>query len=227
MLALYISEALNCSNSRVFSVTNPIPINCPEFVYGDSVPVNLYVVDGQGDYSDISGQAGTTVKVGIGDLSSADPAWLNASWTRIANGWTGSIAPRGVQALLDLFLGRQFFWASLRINISDPAGHPRNYAVLPFKLLRIGISEGAAVTPPDISMNGQFAIPNGADQVIVTGLALPAVPRRVIAGVRKASGGANLFSSLVDGSVTADGFTVDLDGQTDSADYILDYVIFF
>lgn len=226
MLTLCISEALDCDKSRVFSADNPAPIPMSEMVFGESRVAQLFVADGEGGYDPVSGAAGATVKVGIGDLTSDEPVWLNTSWTRIANGWQGIIAPN-IQAVKDLFSGQSFITASLRIQIIDVAGNKETYALWPFRLWRIGITDSTIPTPPEDSQDGQFTIANGVDFATVTGLNLSAVPRRVLPFMRKPAGGLNIFPILVDGTVTTDGFTVNLTGQTDSASYILDYVLIF
>lgn len=226
MLALYISEALDCDKSRVFSVDNTISIPMTEMVFGESRAVKLYIVDGQGGYDAVSGAVGTTVKVGIGDLNADDPVWLNTSWTRIANGWQGVIAPN-IQAVYNLFAGQNFITVSLRIQIIDAAGDKENYALLPFRLWRLGISTTILPTPPEDAQSGYFPIPNAADFVTVTGLNLSAVPRGVMPFMVKPAGGFNIFPTLVNGTITTDGFTVDFNGSTDSNQYQLFYFLTF
>jgi len=86
----------------------------------------------------------------------------------------------------------------------------------------------AVITPPeDDEMTASTPIPNGVDTFSVTGLALPAIPARVLPHVRITSGGLVLHANVVNGTITTDGFTVQLSGVTDSADYILDYSYVF
>ncbi len=74
---------------------------------------------------------------------------------------------------------------------------------------------------------GTFQIDNLASSGTVTGLQLDSglIPRRVFPRVRKPSGGFNMFACIVDGTVTSDGFQFTLTGQTDSANYFLDYLM--
>ena len=74
---------------------------------------------------------------------------------------------------------------------------------------------------------GTFSIGNLADSGTVTGLNLASsvIPRRIFPKVRKPAGGLNMFANIVDGTMTQDGFDFTLSGETDSADYKLDYLI--
>lgn len=226
MLALYISEALNCCNSRVFAVDNPAPVPMSELVINDLLETDLFLVDGQGGYSALSGADGVTVKVGIGDLTSAEPVWLSQVWNSITNGWTGVVSLQSAP-LIALLAGRNVMTASFRVKIVDADNHEQTYALLPFKFWGIGISPNTTPDIPADSMDGEFAIPNGSATVTVTGLNLSAVPRRVFAVVRKPVGGENLFPTVVQGSITTDGFTADLGGATDSSLYKLEYLLIF
>jgi hypothetical protein len=81
--------------------------------------------------------------------------------------------------------------------------------------------------PIPASANGQFQIPNNTDTVVVTGLSLGAVPRMVDCWVMKQPGGLNLWPTYVEGTLTANGFTANLNGMTDSGNYILGWLAFF
>lgn len=63
------------------------------------------------------------------------------------------------------------------------------------------------------------------DYVEVTGLGCTAVPQIVLCTVRKPSGGANLWVTVVETSVTADGFRADLSGAPPAAGYYLNYFV--
>jgi hypothetical protein len=197
-----------------------------ELVINDLLETELFIVDGQGGYSAPSGADGVTVKVGIGDLTSTEPVWLSQVWNAIDNGWSGVVSLQSAP-LLALFAGRNVMTASFRIKIVDADNHEQTFALLPFKLWGIGIASSTTPDVPDDSTDGEFAIPDGADTVTVTGLNISAVPRRVFPVVRKPSGGENLFPTVVQGSITTDGFTVDLGGETDSGLYKLEYLLIF
>lgn len=77
---------------------------------------------------------------------------------------------------------------------------------------------------------GTYALQSGVESGTVSGLNIDSEDshvklRRVFPRVRKPAGGLNLFASIVTGTVTNNGFQFDLSGQTDSANYKLDYLI--
>lgn len=84
---------------------------------------------------------------------------------------------------------------------------------------------GIVATPTaDVFESGSYAIGNGASSVTLTGLALGAVPTQVLVTVRKPAGGFNLLGTVDGSTITADGFSVYFNGQTDSANYLLDWL---
>lgn len=87
----------------------------------------------------------------------------------------------------------------------------------------IKIGGGSVVTVHQAA--GTQAIGTGADSVTVTDLGLAWAPTQTLVTVRKAAGGLNLFATVRDGSMTADGFIADLSGVTDAATYKLDYLL--
>lgn len=73
------------------------------------------------------------------------------------------------------------------------------------------------------SFVGSFSIGNNTDTGTVTGLGLQFTPTRVFAVVRKPANGLNLHVTIVQASISNDGFTFYLNALTDSASYVLDY----
>lgn len=63
-------------------------------------------------------------------------------------------------------------------------------------------------------MTGTVTIPAGVASLKVEGLGLACTPSRVLCTVAAPAGGRSLFASIVAGTLTADGFTVDLSGPT-------------
>jgi hypothetical protein len=85
---------------------------------------------------------------------------------------------------------------------------------------------GLAVTANCVlKLRGSLAIAAGADSVTVTGADFASVPAQVLVTVRKATGGLNLFASVRGDSITTAGFTADLSAATDSASYVLDWLV--
>lgn len=75
-------------------------------------------------------------------------------------------------------------------------------------------------------ISGSFSISNGVDHESITGLGLSFTPSRVLGlSISRPSGGLNLRANDVSGTLTADGFDFELDGVTDSTDYVLNYLI--
>lgn len=70
-----------------------------------------------------------------------------------------------------------------------------------------------------------FNIPSGVSSGTITGLALPFFPGQVITTVLRNSGGQLMWATVNNSSITQDGFSFDLSGVTDAADYVLDYIV--
>lgn len=89
---------------------------------------------------------------------------------------------------------------------------------------------GEDVTVPEIVPEGAFAtgtvsLASGVFEGSVSGLALDEAPSRVIVTVRRPANGLAIFACVDDGTLTVDGFTFQLSGITDSANYKLDYIL--
>jgi hypothetical protein len=72
---------------------------------------------------------------------------------------------------------------------------------------------------------GTFAIGSGVNSGTVTGQAVPFTPTRAIAVVRKQTGALNIFATVVDTTITTDGFGFVLSSLTDTANYKLDFIM--
>lgn len=93
---------------------------------------------------------------------------------------------------------------------------------------KVSAFSGLASTPPDDEFeNGSFPIPNGVNNVIVTGLALSQSPAQVFQTIRKPTGGLTLAASVDSSTITTDGWTSWFTGKTDNANYFLDYLVVF
>lgn len=75
---------------------------------------------------------------------------------------------------------------------------------------------------------GTFTLASGFDAFTVSGLSLPSAPAQIVVTVKKpGSAQYNLYATVRDdGTITADGFTFDLNAATDMAGYKVDYLIF-
>ncbi len=79
------------------------------------------------------------------------------------------------------------------------------------------------VTEEEDMPSRSFSIPSGVDTFPVTGQAWPSIPVRVLPHVRIPADGDNIEAHVVDGTITADGFTIQLTGVTPAVGYYLDY----
>lgn len=89
------------------------------------------------------------------------------------------------------------------------------------KIIPIGIAGGPTVR----SYSGNYALANGAFDGIVTYSALGWTPVAVNFTVTKPAGGLEIFATLVEGTLTATSFQFTLSAATDSADYVLNYIV--
>jgi len=72
--------------------------------------------------------------------------------------------------------------------------------------------------------NGVDEIPSGSTSYTVSGKTWASVPNMIQVNVLKPAGGFNIYASVIDGTITTAGFTVDLSGATDMEGYILSYI---
>lgn len=227
-LNIYISTKDSPVGSIVISKVNPTPTPFRSLVLGNTLDTNIYLVDGVGGFNAISGDAAYSVAVGIG-MPGDGAAWLNTTWTPITNGWNGNLATTAA-AIGALFtsLGLNPIEPTLEIRVTDAQSRIVSETLTPIKIFRRVIDPENLVNPPSPSnSDGEYAIPNLADSGSVTGLNLAAVPRRVLATVRKPAGGETLFASIVAGTISTAGFSFTLSGVTDDTTYKLDYLLIF
>jgi hypothetical protein len=225
---LYISTLESPRGSAVISQTNPTPVPIRDFVLGNTLDTNIYLVDGLGAYDAASGAAGYSLNVGIG-MPGEGASELNSTWTQITNGWNGNLAFTDSR-LLDLFTaqGVNPIQPTLETWVTDPQSRIASQILIPIRIWRGVITASDLVTAPSPSnADGEYALGDGADSGSVTGLNLAAVPRHVFLNVRKPAGGQTMFASIVSGSITTAGFSFTLSGVTDAATYKLDYYMVF
>lgn len=225
---LYISTKNSPNGSAVISQTNPTPIVMRDFVLGNTLDTNIYLVDGVSDFDSASGVAGYSVLVGIGRPGEG-AVQLNPTWTQLENGtgWNGNLAFTDSR-LADLFntLGTNPLNLQMEVQVTDTQSRVVSDLLIPVKVFR-RVIEPEDIAIPSFASDGEFSISNAADSGTVTGLNLASVPRRVLVSVRKPSGGLNLFASIVEGTITTGGFSFTLSGVTDATTYKLDYYLIF
>lgn len=76
-----------------------------------------------------------------------------------------------------------------------------------------------------VKIGSSVALTAAQDYVEISGLGCATVPNIIVCTVRKPSGGANIWATVVHSSITADGFRADLSGSPPAAGYYLDYII--
>jgi hypothetical protein len=73
--------------------------------------------------------------------------------------------------------------------------------------------------------SGSASLVSGQDFLVVTGLGLAAAPTSVTVSVSKpTSGDYNIFATVVEDTITTDGFRVELSATPDNGNYKLKYI---
>jgi hypothetical protein len=76
-----------------------------------------------------------------------------------------------------------------------------------------------------VKIGASAALTAGQDYVLVTGLGCVTTPAIIVCTVRKPSGGATIFASVVASSITTAGFRADLSANPPATGYYLDYIV--
>lgn len=137
------------SPETAFVVSERYPVPVPEvfdFVYGDQVKLELFLVNGQGGFDAVSGLSGYTVKVAIGPLAGTVAA-LQDSWGLITNGWSATLELNTAGALA-LLAGQNTVETWLEVEITDGSGNVRTYGQTQIRLRNQTINSGASVPTP-------------------------------------------------------------------------------
>lgn len=82
----------------------------------------------------------------------------------------------------------------------------------------------ASIKIPNIYA-GSFAIGNGVNSGSVTGLSTSFTPTKAICTIRAPSGSIVMFAEAVDATISTAGFDFVTSAVTDSANYVLDYIL--
>ena len=93
------------------------------------------------------------------------------------------------------------------------------------RLLFAGVLPDPALPGVPNMKSGSQAITSGDSFVTVTGAAWGFIPSGVAAVVTKPAGGDNLFATVRNATITADGFTADLSAPAAGAGYILYFIV--
>jgi hypothetical protein len=137
-----------------------------------------------------------------------------------------------VDALSALFLctvaGTPGTWVQVEPGVASafPATAPAaGYKLNRSDLGKVYVYNGTTWLAQGSIIAGTFAIPAGADHVAVTGLALPFTPTVVLPSIAQPAGGLQIACNPVATGITTDGFTITFNGITDSANYILFFIV--
>lgn len=138
--------------------------------------------------------------------------------------------------LNDLFGSKGTVTVQVDVEIQD-AGNTRRLTLrFPVTIGKQAYANESSPTPAEPSYPAASSlvvknvdavdIPNGADTLSITGLALASAPAQILLTLRKPSAGAaNIVPTWVDGSESTAGFDVELNAPTPTAGYKLDYLI--
>jgi len=145
---LYINTTADPGEAFCISELTPHRIETPDLVLTDKPRFNLYLVDGVGDFDDISGAGGYSVEMLIGLLGQQAVA-AQTAWSTITNGWAGELDLNTVE-LLDLFGSEETVEAFAQITITDGSARPRTYAQQRVRLINKVLPAGpGSPTPVD------------------------------------------------------------------------------
>lgn len=147
-LAIYCNvNARTPEDALVVSETYQVPI--PEtfdFVRGDQVNLSVYLTDGVGGFDAISGAAGYTLKVAVGEPGGTVAA-MQDTWNTMTNGW-GAYLDLNTQGVINLLNGQASVRTKLEIEVTDGSGKVRTYGQRTIRLLNQTISGSSAVPTP-------------------------------------------------------------------------------
>jgi hypothetical protein len=90
-------NALHPGAAIVVGKQEPRPANPLAFVLGEILSIDIYLVDGAGNYEEHSGDGANSLKVALGVIGS-DPIAFQETWAAIANGFRGTFSINTVEA---------------------------------------------------------------------------------------------------------------------------------
>jgi hypothetical protein len=217
----------------------------PSMVQADAAPLRLYFRRRAAAAGGVSTAeqlaAGTLVFAGkhVDDLGAATLLFSASSFVLTGEG--DDVHYLGTLALTDAAIGTKMGTGktlSVRVDVewTSTDGTKRltwQFDAIIRRQVYAGEADPTPGTPtyphPDLlvtKIRGTAAIASGASSVVVSGLGLGAAPAQVLPGLRKPTAGApQIGGSVLDDTVTADGFSFELDAAAPSAGYKLDYLI--
>lgn len=115
--------------------------------------------------------------------------------------------------------------------VLESVSHPRYIGSSVLVTYTFRFAPVSVITPPadDLELmtrSGTLNIPAGVSTKTFTGLAFPSMPSRIIGAVSTPAGGDQIHGDVDYTSISTDGFTLNLSGETPDGDYRYDYIAF-
>jgi hypothetical protein len=230
---IFISEILKPTDSIVGSETLPVSVRLPDMLFGDTIPTNIFIVNGDGGFSDNSGAENYLIKVGVG-FRGQTVAWLDTDWTQITDGWEGVIELLSAE-LLALFNGQNSIVCTFEVKLEFPSLNTQTLASVPFNLISPVIENEDEETDM-IQRNGKTlnlvsSVQDGITVLIeenlvtLTGVSFSQIPTSIVVAINIPSSDAGLFPAVtIKTSITSDGFQFVMGGLPDNDSYTFTFV---
>lgn len=216
----------------------------PQWIFGDCFPINLHFRQKGGVGNNSTAVALPTVNLVLGakDLSGLSATTLLFSCTAFTP--QGSDDALCYQALLNLNteelltdLGSQkSITARVNVEIQNPDDSQRLSYQFDVTIQEAAYDGEASPTPGTpqypvptqlvTKLCGSVALTQGQQVIPITGMNLGSVPSVVLCSIRKPAAGADaLAGNVIAGTLTTDGFSVELGAPVPAAGYVLDYLV--
>lgn len=154
------------------------------------------------------------------------PAVYQSTWDTLTNGWIGTL-DFSTAALFQLFtLGQPYINEILEFTFTGDGETFKYSCPITVNASVAAVTGSGTGIAPD-SMSGTWTIGNGVSTGTVTGLGLATAPRGIEATVLTPAGGFVMAVTVDYSTITTDGFTFNLSGQTNTGTYRLFYTLIF
>lgn len=123
-MILYINANAQSPAAALLSAsTESAPSVAPEFVFGDRLSIDMYLVDGQGSFDERSGDPANSIRVALGPIGGPLVAY-QPSWSAIDNGFRGELDLNTDEAD-DLLGDEESVQTWFEIEIIEPGPNPQ------------------------------------------------------------------------------------------------------
>lgn len=230
MLEIFIQDGKTPDNSVVSGLLNPVPANLPTLVCSDTIPLNLFVVDGAGNYSDVA-QGGYTAKIALG-LPGQSPVFLQTG-TAITNGWRFDLDTARA-SIVSLFATNPGLPVTLNfeLKIYDALNNVQTFCSMPANILPPVFTSSSTTGGDSMNITGNTlplvtggGVTVAANIVTVAGLTWNAAPSQVFVVVNLPAGAASIiFANVITSTITKTGFQFVLSAIPDNNNYTFTYM---